>query len=109
MSILVISIEIGIKLWFAPQISEHWPKNIPGRFAKVNVWLRRPGTASIFIPKDGIVQEWITSPDVIKNLIIVLKGIKRLLSVSNNRNEFFFISCSEIRKESNSLLKSEYS
>jgi hypothetical protein len=27
----VISIEIGINLWFAPQISEHWPKYIPGR------------------------------------------------------------------------------
>ena len=28
---LTISIEIGINLWFAPQISEHCPKNSPGR------------------------------------------------------------------------------
>lgn len=29
---LVDSITIGIKLWLVPQISEHWPKNTPGRF-----------------------------------------------------------------------------
>jgi hypothetical protein len=29
-----LSITIGIKLWLAPQISEHWPKNNPGRFIK---------------------------------------------------------------------------
>lgn len=27
----VDSIIIGINLWFIPQISEHWPKKIPGR------------------------------------------------------------------------------
>ena len=26
-----ISTEIGINLWFAPQISEHWPKKMPGK------------------------------------------------------------------------------
>lgn len=25
------SAAMGIKLWFAPQISEHWPKNTPVR------------------------------------------------------------------------------
>jgi len=29
-----LSIAIGIKLWFAPQISEHWPKKSPGRLVK---------------------------------------------------------------------------
>lgn len=63
---LILSNEIGINLWFAPQISEHCPKNIPGRLIKILPWLIRPGSASILIPKDGIVHEWITSVDVVK-------------------------------------------
>lgn len=66
------SITIGIKLWLIPQISEHWPKNIPGRFINRVVWLRRPGVESILIPRDGIVQAWITSIDVVKIRIDIL-------------------------------------
>ena len=32
------SITIGIKLWLAPQISEHWPKKIPGRWLINLTW-----------------------------------------------------------------------
>jgi len=63
---LVDSIAIGIKLWFVPQISEHWPKNNPGRFINNKDWFRRPGIESILIPKAGIAQEWITSIDVVR-------------------------------------------
>lgn len=71
--------------------------------------MRRPGTASIFIPKDGTVQEWITSADEIKNLMWELKGSTIRLSTSSKRNELFFISWEGIMKESNSMLKSENS
>lgn len=63
--ILVDSITIGIKLWLIPQISEHWPKNIPGRFRNIIDWFKRPGVESILIPKEGTVQAWITSVDVV--------------------------------------------
>ena len=53
-----------MNLWFISQISEHWPKNIPGRFINNKVWLSRPGIESILIPKDGIAHEWITSIEV---------------------------------------------
>lgn len=51
--------------WFAPQISEHCPKNRPIRFGVTNTWLIRPGRASTFAPREGIAQEWITSADEI--------------------------------------------
>jgi hypothetical protein len=57
---------IGMNLWFAPQISEHWPKNKPGRLMLKFVWLSRPGVASTFTPKAGIVHECKTSAAVIK-------------------------------------------
>ena len=57
---------MGINLWFIPQISEHCPKKIPGRLMKSKVWFNRPGIESILIPKEGIVQAWITSIDVVK-------------------------------------------
>lgn len=59
--IFVDSITIGIKLWLMPQISEHWPKNIPGRLRNIIDWFKRPGVESILTPKDGTVQAWITS------------------------------------------------
>lgn len=62
---LVDSITIGINLWFIPQISEHCPKNNPGRFISNNDWLRRPGVESILIPREGTVHEWITSIEVV--------------------------------------------
>lgn len=86
----VLSITIGIKLWLAPQISEHWPKNSPGRLISNLIWFNRPGIASIFFPKDGIAHEWITSEDetIIRSWVFI--GIIILLSTSSNRNEFKF-------------------
>jgi hypothetical protein len=52
-----ISIIIGINLCPAPQISEHCPIIIPGRFIIKNVWLIRPGIASTLIPAEGSVHE----------------------------------------------------
>lgn len=49
-----------------PQISEHWPKKIPGRCIISIDWFNRPGVESILIPKDGTVHEWITSKEVDK-------------------------------------------
>lgn len=51
------SAAMGIKLWLAPQISEHWPKKTPVRDVASGIWLSRPGTASTLTPKDGIAQE----------------------------------------------------
>lgn len=79
---------MGINLWFAPQISEHWPKNNPGRYANNIIWLIRPGVESILIPNDGIVHEWITSVDVVIIRIGILNGIITRLSTSNKRNRF---------------------
>lgn len=56
-----LSTTMGMNLWLAPQISEHCPKNSPGRFVKKFTWLSRPGTASALTPKLGTVQEWRTS------------------------------------------------
>lgn len=76
---------IGINLWFVPQISEHWPKNNPGRLIKKLAWFNRPGTASAFTHKEGIVHEWITSVAVIRIRIWVLNGKTIRLSTSNKR------------------------
>lgn len=77
---------MGINLWFAPQISEHWPYIKPGRLIKIDDWFKRPGTASTFTPIEGIAQEWRTSEDVIINRTWVLNGKIIWLSVSINRN-----------------------
>lgn len=65
--------------------------------------------ASIFIPREGIVQEWITSAEEIKNLMLELNGITIRLSTSNKRKEFKAISVWGIMNESNSMSKSESS
>jgi len=57
-------IKIGMKEWFIPQISEHWPENIPSRFDEMNVWFSRPGKASTFTPIEGTAHEWMTSIDL---------------------------------------------
>ncbi len=75
--------EIGIKEWFSPQISEHWPKNSPGREMLNDSWFNRPGTASSFKEREGIVQEWITSAELIIFRICVLNGRITRLSTSN--------------------------
>jgi hypothetical protein len=98
----VLSNVIGIKEWFAPQISEHWPKKMPGRLIKKLVWFNRPGVASTFTPNEGMVHEWITSADVIKIRFCKLKGKTILLSTLINRKLF----CSYVViYESNSTFK----
>lgn len=77
---------MGMKLWFAPQISEHWPENSPGRLMEKEIWFRRPGTASVFTPRDGIVQEWRTSAAVIRTRVCVFMGRTVRLSTSRSRN-----------------------
>lgn len=81
-----------MKEWFIPQISEHWPKNNPGRFIFNKDWFKRPGVESILIPKEGIVHEWITSIEVVRIRIGKLNGRIHRLSVSNSRNSFNFKS-----------------
>lgn len=78
--------------WFIPQISEHCPKNNPGRFIKSMAWFNRPGVESILIPSEGIVHEWITSIDEVRIRIGKLKGRTHRLSVSSRRNSFNFKS-----------------
>ena len=71
-------------------------------------WLRRSGVESILIPKDGIVQAWITSPMVVSIRIGRLNG--KIHRLSTSRNSLFFSWFEGIIKESNSILwKSEYS
>lgn len=107
---LVDSITIGINLWLVPQISEHWPKNKPGRFIINIVWFRRPGVESILIPKDGTVQAWMTSIDVVRIRIGKLNGRIHRLSTSRRRNSLVCSWLVGIIKESNSIfMKSEYS
>ena len=105
--VLTTSITIGINLWFAPQISEHWPKYSPGRWAINLTWLSRPGTASAFTPKDGTVQECKTSADEIKTRIWVLKGTTVRLSTSNKRKCLISNSVSGIIYASNSTAESD--
>lgn len=82
---LIDSMTIGIKLWLAPQISEHWPKKTPLRLEEKQNWLIRPGTASILTPNEGIVQEWRTSEEDTKNRMGRKVGITRRLSTSKRR------------------------
>lgn len=106
----ILSITIGIKLWLAPQISEHCPKNNPGRLIKKLVWFNRPGDASIFTPSEGTAQEWRTSVADTRIRIWLLIGKITRLSTSNNRKVSKDISFWGIMYESNSIPeKSEYS
>jgi hypothetical protein len=101
---------MGIKLWLAPQISEHCPKYTPGRAEKKFTWLSRPGTASALIPILGTVQECKTSAAVIKVRIWEVIGTTVRLSTSNRRKIDVVPSLEGIIYASNSiLLKSEYS
>ena len=79
---------IGIKEWFAPQISEHWPENKPIRFGVLNTWLTRPGRASTLDPSDGTVHEWITSSDETNIRFVELIGIFTNSLVFSNRTIF---------------------
>lgn len=107
---LVDSTTMGMNLWLVPQISEHWPKNNPGRFIISIIWFRRPGVESILIPRAGTVQAWITSIDVVKIRMGKLNGRIHRLSTSNSRNSLIFNWSVGIINESNSIFKkSEYS
>lgn len=107
---VTLSKVMGMNLWFAPQISEHCPKNNPGRVDRKLVWLRRPGVASTFTPKLGTVQEWRTSAAEIKMRIWEFIGITMRESTSKRRVIFILRSLEGIKKESNSIFKkSEYS
>ena len=83
-----IIVKIGIKEWLVPQISEHCPVYNPTRFENKKIWFNRPGRASTFIPKEGIVQEWITSADVIKDRISIFTGKYNISLVFSNRRTF---------------------
>lgn len=96
---------IGINLWFVPQISEHCPTKIPGRFTKIEIWFIRPGVASTLTPKAGIVQEWITSVEDVRTRAGVFIGITKWVDVSVRRVNFLF----NINESYFSDLKSEYS
>lgn len=52
------------------------------------VWFKRPGFASTLTPKDGIVQEWITSVAVTKIRIWLFMGKIIRLSTSKRRKLF---------------------
>lgn len=96
--------QIGINEWFVPQISEHCPKNKPGRLIIKVSWFNRPGNASALIPILGIVQAWITSFDDTNDRICVLNGKITRLSTSSKRNSFLFDDWFLNMNESNSLL-----
>lgn len=77
--------QMGINLWLAPQISEHWPKNRPGRWLSKLTWFSRPGHASAFTPILGTAHECSTSVDPISIRIPAPQGRTVRLSVSNKR------------------------
>lgn len=80
-----------------PQISLHWPLKIPGRLIIIIIWEIRPGIASILIPKDGIVHEWITSSEETKIRIKHLIGKIKWLKVSIKRK--FILSLFKIESK----------
>lgn len=66
--------------------------------------------ASTFTPKDGTVQEWITSVEDTITRVLVFIGKIKWWSVSNNRNCPKINSFEGVIYESNStFMKSEYS
>lgn len=95
-------IKMGMKEWFVPQISEHWPENIPSRLDEMKVWLRRPGRASTFTPIEGTAHEWMTSMDDTKTRIEDKTGILRWSLVFSSRFNLEFsmnLSTSVLFKE----------
>ena len=97
---------MGIKLWLAPQISEHWPKTRPGFLLIILIIFKRPGEESALTPRDGKVQECSTSEEEIKSWTKIFWGRLTGLSVSKSRIEFKLFCM----KESNSIfLKFLYS
>jgi len=80
-----ISTEIGINLWFAPQISEHCPKKRPGKEEWMNVWFKRPGVASTLTPILGRAHAWRTSLEPTSTRVDTFIGRITLLSTSKRR------------------------
>ena len=85
-SSLINSKQIGMLECWLPQISEHCPYKTPGTEEIKFTWFTRPGTASAFTPREGIVQECNTSALVISTRTLLLIGATMRLSVSNWRN-----------------------
>jgi len=103
------STQIGMNLWFEPQISEHWPKLMFGRRGFIMIWLIRPGIASIFSAIVGIDHEWITSHDVTISWQGVWVGRIIRLSTSKRRNCEDLLVVSVVINESKEVLKFGYS
>ena len=70
---------------------------------KTETWFNLPGYASHLIPKEGVANECITSPEVIINLTCVNSGIITLQSTSNNLKAPSSKSDSGTKYESNSI------
>lgn len=49
------------------------------------VWFRRPGTASIFVPIEGMAHEWRTSSAVTNTRIVEFIGVTMRWSTSRRR------------------------
>jgi hypothetical protein len=98
---LVNSNLMGIKEWFTPQSSEHWPKNFPGEKEKMVPWFIRPGLASSFTPIEGIAHACKTSAEVTKTRQPDKIGRDTKLSTSNRRMVPFSKSLSSTINESN--------
>jgi len=82
-----ISTTIGMNLWLAPQISEHWPNNTDLPTGCTLNWLIRPGTASTFTPNLGNDQACNTS-DLVTSTRVKHPLIKHTrLSTSSKRGE----------------------
>lgn len=81
----VTSKEMGIKLWLAPQISLHWPKNLPKMVGLKKIKFRRPGQASTLTDMAGSAQECRTSPELTINRKYCFPGTTILLSTSKSR------------------------
>lgn len=58
---------------------------MPGRVAMNDVWLSRPGIASVFTPNVGTVHEWSTSSAVIIMRMEDSIGITTRWSASRSR------------------------
>jgi hypothetical protein len=94
-----------MKEWLAPQISEHCPKNKPHTGKEEKTIFIRPGLASAFIPKQGIVHLWRTSEELIKNRHTELTGKTKWLSVWRRRKSPLFKSEKGVIYLSNSTPK----
>lgn len=80
---------IGMHLWLAPQISEHWLNHKPAWDTRKEHWFRCREIASTFKLGVVIAQEWITLVALIKTRTWALMGITVQLSTSKSPNMSF--------------------